>query len=147
MAKLARHTSWCRGWYVWVGVFPVLQQLFRLLQQCLRVPIGAQSVSANTSIGVSEGEGTHTRCCLGFVMFRFASNRERMYSACPRHRCRWTAQSSASFSERRYKDLRKPLAIPYVPSIGAIELTMRPFGKTSLGRSLPPAREGALAAN
>lgn len=50
-------------------------------------------------------EGAHTRCCLGLVMFRFASNSDRMYSACPRHRCRWTAQSSASFNERRYSDL------------------------------------------
>ena len=28
-----------------------------------------------------------------------------MYRACPRHKCRWTAQSRASLSERRYNDL------------------------------------------
>lgn len=36
---------------------------------------------------------------------RFASKRDRMYTAWPRQSCRWTAQSSAVFSARRYSDL------------------------------------------
>lgn len=42
-----------------------------------------------------------TLCFRVSVMCRFASNRDRMYRAWPRQRCRWTAQSSDSFSERR----------------------------------------------
>ena len=38
-------------------------------------------------------------------MFLLASKRDRMYTACPLHRFRWTAQSSASFSDLRYRDL------------------------------------------
>lgn len=42
-----------------------------------------------------------TLWCRGSVTLRLASNSERIYIAWPRHRCRWTAQSSASFNERR----------------------------------------------
>jgi hypothetical protein len=42
-----------------------------------------------------------TLWCRGSVTFRLASKSERIYRAWPRHRCRWTAQSNASFSERR----------------------------------------------
>jgi len=40
-------------------------------------------------------------CCLGSLTFLFASNNDLMYSACPRHKYRWTDQSRANFKERR----------------------------------------------
>jgi hypothetical protein len=46
-----------------------------------------------------------TRCCRGLEIFRLTSNRDLMYSACPRQRCRCTAQSNASLSDRLYREL------------------------------------------
>ncbi|KAJ0154642.1 hypothetical protein CTA2_12979 [Colletotrichum tanaceti] len=57
----------------------------------------------------------HSLCCQSRVLFtlfcresvtlRFASNSDRMYNAWPLQRWRWTAQSRASFSDRRYSEL------------------------------------------
>ena len=57
---------------------------------------GCFHFSSNFSVSFN-----NSRCCLGLVTFLFASNRDRMYRACPRQRCLWTAQSRDSFSARR----------------------------------------------
>lgn len=42
-----------------------------------------------------------TFCCRGSRMFRFASKRDLMYTACPRQAILSTVQSRANFSDRR----------------------------------------------
>ncbi len=58
-----------------------------------------------------------TLCCLGSETCRFASKRDRMYKAWPRHNERCTAQSRASFKDRRYSDLRSPIVSEIVGRI------------------------------
>ena len=54
---------------------------------------------------VTKGWIELTLCCLGSRTLALASKRERMYMAWPRQRYRWTDQSRASLSDRRYRRL------------------------------------------
>jgi hypothetical protein len=86
------------------------------------------------------GAGRPALCCLGSRMCLFASNNDRMYIACPLHRCRWTAQSRASFRERRYNDLERIWSVSW-PWGGWKRLTILLAGSTSsLARRLTLCR-------
>ena len=69
-----------------------------------------------------------TLCCLGSRMFLFASKRERIYMAWPRQRKRWTDQSRASFSERRYRRLRPGVLVWVIAYSARIEDRAGDFG-------------------
>jgi hypothetical protein len=107
------------GRTVWVGVLPLLEEFLGLVEQDLMK--GERENSQRTRIRyivatgledseegrglVTEGWIELTLCCLGSRTLALASKRERMYMAWPRQRYRWTDQSRASLSDRRYRRL------------------------------------------
>lgn len=107
------------GRTVWVGVLPLLEEFFGLVEQDLAV--GEKEKSQRTCSQhivamalekseeerrvITEGWIALTLCCLGSRTLALASKRERMYMAWPRQRYRWTDQSRASLSDRRYRRL------------------------------------------
>lgn len=102
------HTSWGRWVAERIRMLPCLEQVLRLLQKSLSqravhrislIPcLWACSISGPS---MSSDRAQRTRICRGSWMFLLASNSDRIYRACPRQRCLWTAQSSESLRERR----------------------------------------------